>query len=101
MQGRMTIIIGGLLSIVLVVSGLWAWQSALRLSAAATRPEVALWSVRSGAVALAAVAQLLILTLVVRRARGSDFPRNVLRVGAGLVAGVALVSALALGLAGR
>ena len=101
MRRQLTIIIGGAASIAMVVAALWCWQSALRLSATATRPDIAMWAVRSAAVALAATAQAVLLTFVARRLYRPDWPADLLRIGAGLVGGVALVSAAALALAGR
>ena len=101
MRRQMTIIIAGAVSIAMVVASLWCWQSALRLSATATRPEIAMWAVRSAAVALAAIAQAVLLTFVVRRVYRRDWPADLLRFGAGFVGAVALVSAAALALAGR
>jgi hypothetical protein len=67
---------------------------------------VTLWAFRSAGVALAATAQALIVSFVVlkiyrRRAGGPDLFCDVLRLFAGLVAAIALISAIALGLAGR
>ena len=85
----------------LVAASLWGWQHAARLADDFARPDVAEWAVRSAAVGVAAIAQLLLATLVVgayyRRGR---FDR-LLGATAVLVLGAALVSAVALGLAGR
>ncbi len=93
---------GALATITLVFLSLWGWRHAAELVAEhATRPYVAAWAVRSAAIAAAASAQAILLTLVV----GGIYPRrlsdDVLRVLAGLVGSIALVSAIALGLAGR
>ena len=95
---------GGIVSVALMVLGLWAWQHAAEVATdgGAARPYVATWAVRSAAVAAAAAAQAVLLVVVVGRA----FPRHralddALRLSALLVLVVALVSAVALGLAGR
>jgi hypothetical protein len=101
MRNGLTMIIGGTIGVAMMVAALWSWQGALRLSAAATRPEIELWAVRSGAIALAALAQMILLTCVVGRVYRSGISGQLVRVAAGLVGGVALVSAVALGLAGH
>jgi len=101
MRRQMTIIIGGAVSIGMVVAALWCWRSALRLSATASRPDIELWAIRSAAIALAAIAQAVLLTFVVRRLYRPDWTADLLRICAGLAGGVALVSAAALALAGR
>jgi hypothetical protein len=101
MRNGLTMIIGGTIGVGMMVGALWSWQGALRLSAAATRPEIELWAVRSGAIALAALAQAILLTCVVGRVYRRGFPGEMLRLAAGLVGAVALVSAVALGLAGH
>jgi hypothetical protein len=90
---------------------LWAWARSLELTLAATHPEVACWALRSAAIAAAAGAQLLFLTFVAGAMAGRGpaevaegpppFRRDGLRIAIGVVASVALVSAIALGLAGR
>ena len=85
----------------MVTASLWGWQNAAAVTEQWGQPDVAEWAVRSAAVCVAAVAQLLLATLVV----GAYFRRGwfdrLLGAGAMLVLGVALVSAVALGLAGR
>ena len=101
MRNGLTISIGGTVGVAMMVAALWSWQGALRLSAAATRPEIELWAVRSRAIALAALAQMILLTCVVGYLYRRGFLSEILRIAAGLVGGVALVSAVALGLAGH
>jgi hypothetical protein len=95
---------GAVASVVLVVVALWAWQHAAEVAgdSAAARPYVATWAVRSAAVAAGAAAQAVLLFAVVGRvyARGGMLD-DVLRLASVLVFAVALVSAAALGLAGR
>jgi hypothetical protein len=86
--------------VAMVVSALWAWQNAPRVVADAARPDVAAWAVRSGAVAVAGMAQVVGLTFVVGAVYRRDLFGDVLRGAAAAVSGVAIVSAVALGLAG-
>jgi len=85
----------------LVAASLWGWQHANHLADAWARPDVAEWAVRSAAVGVAAVAQLLLATLVVGAYYRRGWFDRLLGVAAGLALGVALVSAVALGLASR
>jgi hypothetical protein len=110
--------IAAVIAVGLVVAGLWAWNEAGRLAMFWNRPDVGAWGIRSGAVASAAGAQALLLACVAGKlfrrgvAVGSETAgsagaprRDVLgmglKIGAGVVCAGALVSAVALGLAGR
>ena len=100
----MSLVGGAVASVVLLVASLWAWQHAAEVASdgAAARPYVATWAVRSAAVAAAAAAQAVLLIAVVGRVYGRHgVLDDVLRLTAVLVFAVALVSAVALGLAGR
>ena len=101
MVGRISIGVGTIAAIVLMVSALWAWQAGPHLAFDADRPDVALWAVRSAAVAAGALAQGLAVVLVL----GNLYRRGRLDAAVGMTAAavfaVALVSAVALGLAGR
>ena len=101
MARRLTTILGSFAAFSMLVAGLWAWNDARHLADASTRPEVTLWALRAAAVALAAAAQAMILTFVVSRIYRRDLFSDVLRVFAGLIAAIALICAIALGLAGR
>src|SRR5947209_16781961 len=88
----------------LVVVGLWAWQNAADIAIeywSAARPEVAAWSVRSGAVAAIAAAQAILMSLVAGRVYRRGMFDAVVGLTAGAVFAIALVSAVACGLAGR
>ena len=100
MLKQFSIILGGGFAMAMIVAALWAWQSALSLSATATRPDDTLWAVRSGAIALAALAQTILLTFVVGRIYRPDLFGGLLRIVSALIGGAALVCALALGFAG-
>ena len=99
-----TALVGSLVTVVMMVAALYGWRHAADLAGdwGASRPYVAALGVRSGAVALAAAAQVVLLTLVVGRLFARrQLVDEVLRLAAGLVAALAVVSAIALGLAGR
>src|SRR5690349_13273140 len=88
----------------LVVFGLWAWQSAPDIaieSWGAARPEVAAWAVRSGAVAAVAAAQAILMSLVAGRVYRRGAFDAIIGLAAGAIFAIALVSAVACGLAGR
>lgn len=105
--GALVTPMGSAIALLLMVAALWTWGRAGWIAADATRPDVARWAVRSAAVAAGAIAQLLLLTFIagrVFRPRGiqsGNFNADAARLTMGLVAGVAIVSAVALGLAGR
>ena len=113
MKTKMIVTAAAVVSLALLVSALWAWREAVRLADGFRRPEVEAWAVRSAAVAAAAAAQALLLVVVLkRRERADDLSLfepiqrpdplgKLLSCAAGIVSGVALVSAVALGLAGR
>ena len=87
----------------MVFAGLWAWNGAgdWVLDWNVTRPEVAVWAVRSAAVGAIAAAQLVLLVLVGARLYGKGKFDSAMALTAGVVCAVACVSAVAFGLAGR
>jgi hypothetical protein len=96
--GRLIIIV---VSVALVVAGLWLWTHAGFLASDASRPDVAGWAIRSGGVAAVATAQALLSYFVIAASFRRDFFTSIVRFTAGLVGGAAIVSAVALGFAGR
>ena len=101
MIARVSIVVAAALAAALMVSSLWAWQQAPHLVFDADRPDLALWAVRTAAIAVAALAQAVLLFLVVGRiyqARGFD---TVLRVCTAAVFTVAGIGAIVLSLANR
>jgi hypothetical protein len=66
-----------------------------------SRPAVAVWAARSAAIAFASAAQVVLLTFVIGAIYQRDLFGNVLRLCAGLLCSISLVSAVALALAGR
>jgi hypothetical protein len=92
---------GSVVGVALMVTCLWTWQHAPGLAADAERPDVVIWAARSAAVAAGALAQTVLLVLVVGNLYRAKLPDRLLQLlTAGLFA-AALVSAIALGLAGR
>ena len=94
--------VGGIVSIMLVVAALWAWGHAPQLADNAHRPEVLAWAVRCAAVALLTGAQVVLMTMIL----GAIYPRralldDVMRLTAALVCTLAVASAIALALAER
>ncbi len=96
--GRMVVVF---VSLGLVIAGLWLWQHASVLASDASRPDVAGWAVRCAAVAAIAGAQAMLSLFVVTAFFERDFFTSAIRFTAGLVGGAAVVSAVALGFAGR
>jgi hypothetical protein len=96
--GRMLVTV---ISLALVVVGLWLWTNAGFLASDASRPDVAGWAIRSGAVAAVAAAQALLSYFVIAAVFRRDLFTSAVRFTAGLVGGAAIVSAVALGFAGR
>jgi len=88
----------------LVVLGMWAWQSAADIAIerfGSARPDVAAWSVRSGAVAAIAAAQAILMSIVAGRVYRRGTFDAIVGLTAGAIFAIALVSAVACGLAGR
>ena len=96
--GRLVVIV---MSVALVVAGLWMWTRAGFLASDASRPDVAGWAIRSGAVGAVAAAQALLSYFVISAAFRRNLFTSAVRFTAGLVGGAAIVSAVALGFAGR
>ena len=101
MLSKLYAVMGAIIAVGLVVAALWAWAASSQLVARADRPELALWAVRSAAIAAIAGAQVLGLTFVVDAFYGRDRMGELMRVGAGLVCTVALVGAIAMGIVSR
>jgi hypothetical protein len=101
MASKVLILLGILISVGLLLIALWAWQQAPHLAFNEDRPDVVMWAVRTAAIAAGALAQTVLLVLVVGniyRTRAVDVLLRVLTAG---VFAVSLVSAIALGLVGR
>ena len=91
-------------SVAAVVGGICAWMGAQDIAIDffnAARPEVALWAVRSGAIALIALAQMILLTGIIRRIYHHDTFDAVFGLTCAAVFALATVSAIACGVAGR
>jgi hypothetical protein len=89
-----------LFAVGLLVVAIWLWANAASLSVGRTRPTLSLWAVRLAAVSVAAVAQVIALTVGGRVYR-RDVPSDMLRLSGLLIGMLAGVGAIALGLAGR
>jgi hypothetical protein len=101
MLSKLYAVMGAIVAVALMVAALWAWMAAAGLVERCDRPELALWAVRSGAIAAIAAAQVLGLTFVVDAFYGRDRVGEVMRLMAGLVCTAALVGAIALGIVSR
>lgn len=99
MQGRIMVMLGGFATVALMLAALWGWQHATQVVSEWSRPGVAAWSVRCLALGLAAGAQLVCMSLVVGQLYRRDALADAIQMFAGLLCTLALVSALALGLA--
>lgn len=101
MRSRISMLVGTLLGVGLMVAAMWVWQRGPHLAFDATRPDITLWAIRSAAVAAVALAQTMMLVLVVGNLYRARMLDAVLRAATTAVFLVALISAVALGLAGR
>lgn len=101
MKSKLIIFIGTVLSVMLMVLALRMWERAPHEAFGSGRPELVLYAARTTAVATAALAQVIILLMVVGnlyRKRGFD---ALLRTAVLVVFTVTLVGAIALALAAR
>jgi hypothetical protein len=97
----LTILFGGGVMVALMVLALAAWFQAPIYAAAAERPDVLRWAMRSGAIAAAAGAQVIALSLVVGKIYQAAGAHKAVRFLAAVVCCIAAVSAAALGVAAR
>jgi putative Ca2+/H+ antiporter (TMEM165/GDT1 family) len=84
-----------------MVACLWLWQKAPVLAEVGDRSDVVVWAVRSAAVAAGALAQTVLLVVVVGNLYRARVPDRVLQVVTASLFAASLISAIALGLAGR
>jgi len=101
MLARMSGWIGALVAIALVVAALWGWSAANHLVDKSNEPGMALWAVRSGAIAAFAAAQVLGLAFVAGPFYGQNRTSDLFGLAAGIVCGLALLCAMTLGLVSR
>ena len=101
MTSKVLIALGTLISAALVLIALWAWQAAPHLAFNEDRPDIILWAVRTAAVAAGALAQTVLLVLVVGNIYRTRAVDVLLRLLTATVFAVSLVSAIALGLVGK
>jgi hypothetical protein len=97
------IALGAVMTVGLVVTGLWGWQRAETIVTLVgwEKRIIGAWAVRCMAVALVSVAQAVLLSFVVERVYRPDAVCATARLSALLVFTVCTASAIALGLAGR
>src|SRR4051812_14022833 len=101
MQKKLSALLGATVALALIIVALWGWGQAPELAEKADRPELALWAVRSAAIAALAAAQVLGLSFVVDLFYDRDRLGEWMRLLAGAVCTIALVSAIALGLVSK
>jgi uncharacterized membrane protein len=94
---------GTVLTAVLMVICLWTWQSAPTLAFNPNRSDdqAMVWAVRTAAIAAGALAQTVLLVFVIGNLYRTRLSDVLLRLLTATVFAVSLVSAIALGLAGR
>ncbi len=92
---------GAVVGVVLTVIALWAWQSGPGLGVESDNPKMVLLAVRSAAVASAALGQTVLLVMVVGNLYRTRMIDVALRVMTAAVFAVSVVSAIALGIAGK
>jgi len=97
----MSVLVGGAVLMILMVIALRVWSQAANLSVNASKPEVAHLAVRSGAVALIALAQGVGLVWVVGRLYQRTLADDLLKLLSFGVCATAFVAAAALGVAAR
>jgi hypothetical protein len=100
----MSILFSAALASGMVVAAIWGWQQSQDLVLDhwnAGRPELAEWAIRSAAIAVVALAQIIVLTFVAGRIYFRRTLDSALTVTAGVVVALATVGAIACGLAGR
>jgi hypothetical protein len=94
--------LGGAIAVALIVAGLWAWRFAPELAMQhADGAYVAKLGIRSLAIALAAGAQVVLLTLVIARVYPPRLSDRVLSIGIGVASFAALATAVVLAVSGR
>jgi hypothetical protein len=103
MNRNAVILLGTAWAIGLVVLGLWGWEAA---DAVVTRVgwenrSIGAWAVRCAAIAAVALAQAVLIALVVERVYRRDRVCGVAKLSALFAFMVCAVSAIALGFAGR
>jgi hypothetical protein len=97
-----SISLGGLVTVALMVTALWAWRFAPELAMQhSDRPYLAKVGIRSLALAVAAAAQVALLTFVVARFYPPGLPERLLSVAIGVGSSAALAVAIVLAVASR
>lgn len=99
MRAKTVVLVGSVWAIGMMMAAMGAWQSADDIASGASRPDLAIWAVRCGAIGVAAAAQVVVLTVV--RKSGRDLFADVLRASAAVVFTLGLIGAVVLAVAGR
>jgi len=97
----MSLVAGGIFSIGVTVFALWTWVHSPDLSVNAARPDIASLAVRSAAIGLIAISQLVLLSLVVGNLFVRKFADDLMKLLSLSVTAIAFIAALALGLASQ
>ena len=102
MAKTISIWMGGAVTIALMVAALWIWRFAPELAMQhSDRPYIAKVGIRALAIALAAGAQVVLLTLVVSRLYAPRLPDRILSVGVAIGSFAALAVAVVLAVSSR
>jgi hypothetical protein len=97
----LTMLIGGVLAVMLMIVAIWVWFDATEIALRSDHPDTLRWAARALAIAAAAGAQIIVLSLVVGRMYTPRPAHDVLKLTAALICCLAAVTAAALGLAAQ
>jgi hypothetical protein len=97
MRENLKVFSGAILAVAMVVAALWTWRHAARIA----QSDVQLLALRSAAIALAAGAQLVAIVTILMAANVKDRLLRAIGFTAAGICAICMVSAVALGLAGR
>lgn len=101
MRSVFPILFGGFIAVGLMLLAFWVWFDASELARRAERPDVLRWAARALAIAAAAGAQIIVMTLVIGRIYRDKPIHEGLKLTAALICCIAAVTAAALGLAAQ
>ena len=101
MRRTLDVTVGGLVSVGLIVVGLWIWLHAGGLAWGMTRPELVEWAIRGTALSAVACAQVVMLSMVAANFFRRDALGDLVKVLAEIVAVSALIIATGLAVVGR
>ena len=103
MRSGWMLLAGTAVACAMVIAGLWGWQGSAdwAIDWGAGNPEMATWAVRSGAIALIAAAQAILIGFVAGQVYRRAKADTILAITAGAVCLAAAASAVACGIVGR